>query len=140
MISVWNQLQPIPQKYMIVSLFQNYNFNMYNFKTDQKILLRLNALHKTMAQNCYDSNERLLDFISLAFQIKNIPCFLDKFTKLLNESPEHEYLQRWKHLCIRYYEADIRYEENYEKKRDIQDHIIWNMTRFLIYKQSHVLI
>ncbi len=36
MVSVWNQLQPIPQKYIIVSLFQSYRFNLHYFKLDQK--------------------------------------------------------------------------------------------------------
>jgi hypothetical protein len=137
MISVWNQFDPIPQKYILVSLFQTYKFNLHYFKLDQKIFLRLNALYKTMNQDCFDSKERLIDFIDLAYELENVRCFLLKYKNLLNEKPDHLHLQRWRTLCIRYYEAEIRYENNYDKKRDIHNKI-WDNTIPLIREQKEV--
>lgn len=137
MISVWNQLQPIPQKYLIVSLFQVYGFNMFYFKTDQKILLRLHALNKTMHQNCFFAKERLLDFIELAYQLEHVLCLYHKYSKLLNEQPEHLHLQRWRALCIRYYEAEIRFENDYERKRNIHNKI-WDLCIPLMNEQQEV--
>ncbi len=90
-----------------------------------------------MHQSCYDSKERLLDFIDLAYELENIRCFLLKYKNLLNISPEHLHLQRWRNLCIRYYEAEIRHENNYDKKREIQNKI-WDETIPLIREQKEV--
>jgi hypothetical protein len=139
-ISVWNQLSNAPvQKSNVFTAFKTSRMNLNSFRFEHKLTLQLHALRTTMADfTHYDARERVLDFIDIAYDRQGAAYDYDIWEYMVNHKSDHEIIQRWKALCLKYYELDLRYESHPQQK-EVQQNKIWTLTFPLLHKQQELL-
>jgi hypothetical protein len=136
-ISLWNQLSysGIPVSTPFTS-FRAARWNLKRFSAEQSIPLQLFAFRKTMKDmSHYDTLERMLDFIQTAYNHEAVDCYNQAYSHALVKYPENPLVKRWQHLCLKFYEAEIAFYNNLDKKEQIQNKV-WDETVKLLDKQK----
>jgi hypothetical protein len=136
-ISVWCQLSRagIPVSTPFTS-FRAARWNLKRFTAEQSIPLQLFAFRKTMKDlNHVDTYEKIMDFIQVAYNNEAVDCYTQAYSHALRNYHNNELIKRWQHLCLRYYEAEIAFYNNLDKKEVIQNKI-WDESVRLLDKQK----
>ena len=136
-ISVWLQLSysRIPASTPFTS-FRAARWNLKRFTAEQSIPLQLFAFRKTMKDlNHVDTYEKILDFIQVAYNNEAVDCYTQAYSHALRNYHNNELVRRWQHLCLKFYEAEIAFYNNLDKKELIQNKI-WDETIRLLDKQK----
>jgi hypothetical protein len=139
-ISVWNQLTDAPvNKSNVFTAFRVSRMNLNSFRYDYRIPLQMHALRRTMAEfTHYDAIERLLDFIDMAYDRQEALCDFDVWDYVVRHFPNHEIIIRWRALCLKYYELELRYD-SFPQQKEVQQNKIWSLTFPLLHKQQELI-
>jgi hypothetical protein len=136
-ISVWTQLSysGIPASTPFTS-FRAARWNLKRFTAEQSIPLQLFAFRKTMKDlNHEDTYEKIMDFIQVAYNNESVDCYIQAYSHALRKYHNNDLVKKWQYLCLRYYEAEIAFYNNLDKKEVIQNKI-WDETVKLLDKQK----
>ena len=136
-ISLWNQLSHSGiQVSTPFSSFRSARWNLKRFSAEQGIPLQLFAFRKTMKDmSHYDTMERMLDFIQTAYNHEAVDCYIQAYSHALVKYPDNPLVKRWQQLCLKFYEAEIAFYNNLDKKEHIQNKV-WDETVKLLDKQN----
>jgi hypothetical protein len=139
-ISVWNS---ISEAGIAVSspftLFRKSRFSYVRFLDENSLYLRLNAHRKTFQEeSSYDYKERMLDFIHLCYNAETLEYNAAAFSYILFNKPKNHVIQKWKHLCEKYYEADIVFWNNPKKANDMKETVL-DKTYDILSSQNYIV-
>ncbi len=139
-ISVWNQLMnaPIPKSHVFTA-FRASRLNLQAFRYEHKLSLQMHALRSTLSDfTHFEAHERVLDFISLAYDRQNAICDYDIYEYVVRNCPSNELVQRWRALCLRYHELELRYD-SFPNHKEAQQNKLWTQTFSLLHRQQELL-
>lgn len=113
-ISAWNQLQRSaePASWSFTA-FANARYCLTRFSAEYKIPLQLHSLRTTMLDtSSIDQQERLHDFIQYQHENYGSPFYSHVYLHAIERYQDEELLQKWRTLCMQFYEAHIKYQHN----------------------------
>lgn len=136
-ISLWNQLSHSGiQVSTPFTCFRAARWNLKRFVAEQGVPLQLFAFRQTMKNTShYDTQERMLDFIQTAYNNEGVTCYIQAYSHALVKYPENPLIKRWQQLCLKFYEAEIAFYNNLDKREQIQNKV-WDETEKLLDKQK----
>ncbi len=140
-ISVWSQLMryPVPGS-LPFTAYRASRMNLNNFRFEHRIYLAIHALRKTFEDiTFYETKEKMLDFIELAFERQGIDVNMDEYEFVINRFPNTEQLQKWKHLCEKYHEFEIKYAD-FDTARAKAHDKLFVQTYPLLHQQEEIKI
>lgn len=139
-ISIWNQFNYLRGSCSFAfTAFRQSRFVMKKFKEEHSVALRLAALNKTMRDvNHYDTFDAMVSFARMAFEYEEVQFFEEVFKHALRNYPEHLIVQKWRGLCQKYNEAEIRYKDSPDILHGIHDKI-WDSTIPLLTMQKELV-
>ena len=113
MVTVFQQCKTYGHTFWTLEAFQQSHYNLVNFIVFHAKPLRMHALHAIMANHTHwDSKDTLYDFIRMQHRT-HLAAFNSMLYKwALNHLPQHERINKWRKLCIQWYECDIMFEES----------------------------
>jgi hypothetical protein len=139
-ISVWNSISEAG--IAVSSLFTLYRTARYSYLTflqENIWYLRLSAHRKTFQEETsYDYKERMLDFIHLCYTAETLEYNAAAFSYILYNEPKNHVIQKWKHLCEKYYEADIIFSNNPTKANDVKEKVL-DDTYDILSSQNYIV-
>lgn len=102
--------------------FYACRFDLLSFSTVHMKPLRLHALHTTMTIPTYwECIDTLYDFIKSQHADHNVVFPMNVYKWAVNKAMDSERLQRWRKLCIKWYEVDILMEDEIIKEVYFQE-------------------
>lgn len=108
-ISVWSQLMRSSASFPFTA-YRASRMNLTSFRYEHRIYLAIHALRKTFEDiTFYETKEKILDFIEIAFDRQGIDMNINEYAFVLNHFPQSEQLHKWKHFCEKYHEIEIKY-------------------------------
>jgi hypothetical protein len=139
-ISVWSQLMsyPVPAS-LPFTAYRASKMNLLNFRYEHRIYLSLYALRKTFEDiSFYETREKILDFIEMAFDRQGIDLNIDAYEFALKKFPDTPQLHRWKYLCQKYHEFELKYS-NFDTARTKAQDKLFVQTFPLLHQQDEIV-
>jgi hypothetical protein len=110
-ISVWSQLMRSAASFPFTA-YRASRMNLAHFRYEHRIYLAIHALRKTFEDiTFYETKDKILDFIEIAFERQGMEVNIDEYEYVLNHFPNTEQLHKWKHFCEKYHEFEIKYAD-----------------------------
>jgi hypothetical protein len=136
-ISVWSQLMRSSASFPFTA-YRASRMNLSHFRYEHRIYLAIHALRKTFEDiTFYETKEKMLDFIEMAFDRQDMDVNTDEYEFVLNRFPKTEQLQKWKHLCEKYYEFEIKYAD-FDTAREKAHDKVFTQTLPLLHQQEEI--
>jgi hypothetical protein len=112
-ISCYSQLTRYPVLASFpFTAYRASRMNLNNFHYEHRIYLSLYALRKTFDDiSFYETCEKMLDFIEMAFDRQNTEVNIDAYENAIKRFPHLDQLHKWKHFALKYYELEIKYAD-----------------------------
>jgi hypothetical protein len=129
-ISVWNSISSAGiYTSSAFALFRKARYSLGRYLVENSSYLKINALSKVMKDpTCYDFRDRLIDFITFAYDQESLDCKINAYHYAISNYPTHPLLKRWADACYKFHEATILYAASplvlNEKKDDILDYTL----------------
>lgn len=139
-ISLWNQLSTTGiQVSTPFTSFRAARWNIKRFAAEQSVPLQLFAFRQTMKNLQHiDTQERMLDFIQTAYDNESVDFYKQAYVHAICKYPNNCLIKKWQQLCLKFYETEIAFYNNLDKKDQIQNKI-WDETIKLLDKQRILL-
>lgn len=139
-ISVWSQLMryPVPASFPFTA-YRASRMNLTQFRNEHRIFLSLHALRESFKEiTYYETREKMLDFIEIAFDRQAAEVNIEAYEWALKHLPNTEQLHKWKHLCLKYHEFEVKYAIDDEARKKAQDKV-FVQTFPLLHQQTEIL-
>lgn len=102
--------------------FHACRFDLLSFSTVHSKPLRLHALHTTMSMPTYwECIDTLYDFIKSQHLEHNAVFPVNVYKWAVNHAMDAERIEKWRKLCIKWYEIDILVEDDFVKEGFFQE-------------------
>lgn len=139
LISIYQQLSRVPiQLSWALGAFRQVRYDLMRFEIEYATPLLLHAYRKTMRDVTHeDYKERMMDFITYAYDQEDIDCLSVTYSYCLEQFPNTPILKQWSSLCFKFYEAPIVYYKHPEAVQLIQNAIL-QRSKPLLGKQVHL--
>ncbi len=139
-ISIYSQMlkYTIPNSFPFTA-YRASHMNLNCFRFEHRIYLAIHALRKTFEDiHYYETQEKMLDFIEMAFDRQGAEVNSDAYEFVIKRFSQTEQLQKWKQLCLKYHEFEIKYADFDTQRQKAQDKL-FVQTYPLLHQQDEIL-
>ncbi len=139
-ISVYAQMlkYAIPNSFPFTA-YRASHMNLNCFRFEHRIYLSINALRKTFEDiTYYETRDKILDFIAMAFDREEKEANVEAYHFVLRQYPNTDQLQKWKQLCLKYQEFEVKYADFDNARLKAQDKL-FAQAQPLLQKQDEIL-
>jgi hypothetical protein len=113
--------------------------NLNSFRFEHRIYLAIHALRKIFEDiTFYETREKILDFIEMSFDRQGVDLNIQAYDFVLKRFPNTDQLQKWKQLCLKYHELEIKYA-NFDNARVKAHDKLFIQTHSLLHQQDEII-
>lgn len=138
-ISIYAQMLKyiIPNSFPFTA-YRVSHMNLNCFRFEHRIYLAIHALRKTFEDiTFYETREKILDFIEMSFDRQGAEVNIQAYEYVLKRFPNTDQLQKWKQLCLKYHEFEIKYADFDNARIKAHDKLLIQ-TYSLLHQQDEI--
>lgn len=121
-ISLLEQSKEMGHTTWALEAFKACRFDLVSFSAVHSKPLRLHSLHTTMSMPTYwECIDTLYDFIKSQHSEHNAVFSVNVYKWAMNHAMNTVHIEKWRKLCVKWYEVDILLEDDFVKEGYFQE-------------------